>query len=44
MPQPMPPIATKNPHILEIHGKRRVDEYYWLRERESPEVIEYLEA
>ncbi|EAR15757.1 S9 family peptidase [Robiginitalea biformata] len=44
MPQPMPPIATKNPHILEIHGKKRVDEYYWLRERESPEVIEYLEA
>ena len=44
MPKPMPPIATKNPHILEIHGKKRVDEYYWLRERESPEVIEYLEA
>ena len=29
---------------LEIHGNSRVDNYFWLRERENPEVIAYLEA
>ena len=29
---------------LEIHGDSRVDNYFWLRERENPEVIGYLEA
>jgi oligopeptidase B len=29
---------------MEIHGNVRVDDYYWLRERENPEVIAYLEA
>jgi len=37
-----PPIATKKPHQLEKHGHIRVDDYYWLNERESPEVIDYL--
>ena len=39
-----PPRAEARPHELEIHGDVRVDEYYWLRERENPEVISYLEA
>ncbi len=26
------------------HGVRRIDPYYWLRERENPEVLEYLTA
>ncbi|MCY3928030.1 MAG: S9 family peptidase [Acidobacteria bacterium] len=44
-PQPgEPPLAEPRPHELEIHGDVRVDEYYWLREREDPEVIAYLEA
>jgi len=29
---------------MEIHGDFRIDDYYWLRERENPEVIAYLEA
>jgi oligopeptidase B len=37
------PAAAKKPTELEIHGDVRVDEYYWLRERENPEVIQYLE-
>ena len=41
---PEPPIAVKRPHNLEIHGDVRVDDYYWLRDRENPEVIAYLEA
>ncbi len=39
-----PPRAEARPHELETHGDVRVDEYYWLRERENPEVIAYLEA
>src|SRR5580693_1962354 len=39
-----PPIAKKIPHITTIHGERLVDNYYWLREKESPEVLAYLKA
>ncbi len=39
-----PPIAEKKPKELTMHGHTRVDNYYWLRERENPEVITYLEA
>ncbi len=39
-----PPLAEPRPHELETHGDVRVDEYYWLRERENPEVIAHLEA
>ena len=37
-----PPIAKIIPHALEKHGHVRTDNYYWLNERENPEVIEYL--
>ncbi|GMQ80622.1 MAG: oligopeptidase B [Rhodothermia bacterium] len=39
-----PPIAKTDPVKLEMHGDVRTDEYFWLRERENPEVIAYLEA
>jgi oligopeptidase B len=39
-----PPVAKKHPQILELHGDKRVDNYFWMRERENPAVIEYLEA
>lgn len=38
------PIAKKINKEITIHGDTRVDSYYWLRERENPEVISYLEA
>jgi oligopeptidase B len=38
------PKAEKRPKILEKHGHQRIDEYYWLNERENPEVIDYLNA
>jgi oligopeptidase B len=41
---PAPPIAKVEPTRLEKHGHARVDDYYWLKERENPEVIAYLEA
>ena len=37
-----PPVAEKRPSELAIHGDTRIDNYYWLRERENPEVIAYL--
>lgn len=39
-----PPIATIKPHTLEKHGDVRIDNYYWLNDRENPEVIDYLNA
>ncbi len=36
------PLCKKNPHELEIHNDKRVDNYYWLNNRENPEVIDYL--
>lgn len=42
--QPTPPIAPIQPKQLETHGIQRIDNYYWLRERENPEVISYLNA
>ena len=30
------PVAEKRPLTLEQHGDSRVEEYYWLRERENP--------
>ena len=38
------PIAEKRPHVLSMHGDRRVDDYYWLRDRDDPQVIAHLEA
>jgi oligopeptidase B len=38
------PVAPQRPRVLEAHGDRRVDPYYWLRDKQDPDVIEYLEA
>ena len=37
-----PPKAKIIPKQLEKHGHIRTDNYYWLNERENPEVIDYL--
>ncbi|MFD2603665.1 S9 family peptidase [Flavobacterium suzhouense] len=37
-----PPLAAVKPKTLEKHGDVRTDNYYWLNERENPEVIDYL--
>ena len=41
---PEPPIAARRQKILEKHGDRRIDPYYWMREKDNPEVRAYLEA
>ncbi len=40
----MPPRAKQVPHKLEIHGDTRIDPWFWLNDRDNPEVIAYLEA
>ena len=37
------PKAKKIDKTLEIHGHQRNDPYFWLNERENPEVVQYLE-
>lgn len=43
-PSIAPPIAEKQPHVTEIHGQKLSDDYFWLRDRENPKVIEHLKA
>jgi oligopeptidase B len=42
--EPVPPTARAIPTTHTIHGETRIDEYHWLRHRDNPEVIAYLEA
>jgi oligopeptidase B len=39
-----PPVAPRRPHVTELHGERREDPWAWLRHRDDPDVIRYLEA
>ncbi len=41
---PNPPKAKKIPTSLITHGDERIDDYFWLNNKENPEVIEYLNA
>ena len=38
------PVAKQIPKSIEMHGDVRQDPYYWLNERENPEVRAYLQA
>jgi oligopeptidase B len=39
-----PPMAEKRPRVDVVHGDRRQDDYFWLREKGNPAVRAYLEA
>lgn len=41
---PDPPLASVRPQLLEMHGHSRQDDYSWLKDRDNPEVVAYLEA
>ena len=43
-PEAAPPVAPTREHVHTEHEVERSDPWYWLRERENPEVIAYLEA
>ena len=39
-----PPVAVKKPKLIQIHEDQITDNYFWLREKTNPEVIDYLNA
>src|SRR4051812_27118357 len=39
-----PPVATIHPKVDTLHGDVRTDNYFWIRNKEDPQVISYLEA
>ncbi|HWW92855.1 MAG TPA: S9 family peptidase [Vicinamibacteria bacterium] len=41
---PAPPVAPKAPKVDVLHGDRRVDDYFWLRDKTNPAVAAYLQA
>lgn len=41
---PVPPVAVQRPHTEVWHGRTFVDPYHWLREKQDPEVVAYLNA
>jgi len=43
-PEFVAPVCKKEKKEMTIHGDTRTDNYYWLNDRENPEVISYLEA
>jgi oligopeptidase B len=43
-PIPAPPVAKKIPKTTEINGHTMVDNYFWLRDKQNPDVKAYLEA
>ena len=44
MTAPMPPSPPKRRRELTAHGDTRTDDYFWLNERDNPEVLAHLEA
>lgn len=41
---PNPPVAKMVPQVDTLFGTVMTDNYHWLREKSSPEVIDYLKA
>jgi oligopeptidase B len=39
-----PPSAPRRPHVVSAHGDDREDPWYWLRDRDDPGVLAYLQA
>ncbi|HEY7369769.1 MAG TPA: S9 family peptidase [Thermoanaerobaculia bacterium] len=39
-----PPVAKTVPRSFQLHGDTIKDDYYWLREKDSPDVLAYLKA
>lgn len=39
-----PPIAARSPSQRDLHGEVSIDDYSWMRDRDNPDVIAYLDA
>jgi oligopeptidase B len=45
LPDVPAPVAKAEPYeIVSQYGDKRIDNYYWLNDRDNPEVIDYLSA
>ena len=38
------PVAKREPHPTTIHGSTLQDDYFWLRQKDNPDVLAYLRA
>lgn len=41
---PAPPVAAVIPDTFMNFGQQRIDNYYWLKDKNNPKVIDYLHA
>jgi len=41
---PPVPVAPREPKDVTVHGDRRIDDYFWLRQRDDPRTLPYLRA
>ena len=39
-----PPLAPREPKDVSVHGDRRIDDWFWLRDRDDPRTLAYLKA
>jgi oligopeptidase B len=39
-----PPVAKKLPKDVTVQGDKRIDDYFWLRDKTDPDVTRYLES
>ncbi len=39
-----PPLAPRHPKDVSVHGDTRIDDYFWLREKDNPAVLAHLRA
>ena len=39
-----PPVAPREPKDVSVHGDRRIDDWFWLRQRDDPRTLPYLKA
>ncbi len=38
------PLAPREPKDVTVHGDRRIDDWFWLRDRDDPRTLAYLKA
>ncbi|HYE91167.1 MAG TPA: oligopeptidase B, partial [Terriglobales bacterium] len=41
---PAPPLAKRVPKVDVIHGEKRQDDYFWMRQKDHPDVLSHLRA
>jgi len=42
--EPEPPVAPRQAKDVSVHGDRRIDDYFWMRDRDDPRTLPYLRA